>query len=155
MPFSGLLQKILSFAARIKAALAGFFRGQAVQRLLGWIPPERRRLAMIAAAGILAVLLLVIAGSSLFSGGKAGRGESSSSNAAAGAALHRDIIPPDELFLPDEPDFIPGVIPDRERRAQWTAEDAAPWWQDPLKNGEGEWRDRIEKAADEILEGVQ
>jgi hypothetical protein len=29
-----------------------------------------------------------------------------------------------------------------------------PWWQDPLKDGEQEWRDQIEKTVDEIMESV-
>jgi hypothetical protein len=63
-------------------------------------------------------------------------------------------IPTDEMFLPDEPDFIPGVLLERERRPAWTADDAAPYWQDPLKNGEQIWRDQIEKTVDEIMESV-
>jgi len=63
-------------------------------------------------------------------------------------------IPAEDLFLPDEPDFVPGVILEREKRKQWTADDAMPWWQDPLKDGEQEWRDIIEKTVDEIMEGV-
>jgi hypothetical protein len=64
------------------------------------------------------------------------------------------IIPQDELFLPDEPDFVPGVLLERERRTAWTPDTAAPYWRDPLKNGERIWRDRIEKTVDEIMESV-
>jgi hypothetical protein len=53
-----------------------------------------------------------------------------------------------------EPDFVPGVILEREKRTQWTADDAASWWQDPLKDGEQEWRDQIEKTVDTIMESV-
>jgi hypothetical protein len=63
-------------------------------------------------------------------------------------------IPPEELFLPSEPDFIPGVLPERERRETWTVEDAAPHWQDPLKHGEEPWREQAELAIDELLERV-
>ncbi|GHV87443.1 hypothetical protein AGMMS50255_7390 [Spirochaetia bacterium] len=63
-------------------------------------------------------------------------------------------IPPDELFLPDEPDFLPGVVPGREQRDSWTAEDAAPFWYNPLENGEEQWRARIESVIDELLEHV-
>ncbi|MDR2501381.1 MAG: hypothetical protein LBD37_09955 [Treponema sp.] len=64
------------------------------------------------------------------------------------------LIPSGELFLPAEPDFVPGVLLERERRTTWTMDDAAPWWQDPLKNGEERWRDRVEKTVDELLEKV-
>ncbi|MDR3191450.1 MAG: hypothetical protein LBT87_00110 [Treponema sp.] len=69
--------------------------------------------------------------------------------------LTRDApIPPEELFLPDEPDFLPGVIPERERRDIWTAEDAEPYWYNPLEGGEETWRNRIRSALDEFLERV-
>lgn len=63
-------------------------------------------------------------------------------------------IPAGELFLPDEPDFVPGVILGRERRAFWSEEDAAEHWQDPLRLGEKRWREQIEAAIDELLERV-
>jgi hypothetical protein len=73
---------------------------------------------------------------------------------AGNAPARQGIIPPDDLFLPDEPDFIPGVMLEREQRTAWTAADAVPLWQDPLKNGEEPWRNRIEKTIDEIMESV-
>jgi hypothetical protein len=64
-------------------------------------------------------------------------------------------IPPEEIFLPEEPDFIPGVLLERERRTNWTEQDAAEYWQDPLKYGEEQWREKIEKTIiEEILERV-
>jgi len=66
----------------------------------------------------------------------------------------RIAIPPGEIFLPDEPDFVPGVFLERERRSNWTEEDASVFWQDPLRNGEEEWREKIEAAIDEFLENV-
>ena len=64
-------------------------------------------------------------------------------------------IPAGELFLPDEPDFIPGVLLERDRRTIWTEDDAAEHWQNPLINGEEQWRKKIETAIDELLERVQ
>jgi len=63
-------------------------------------------------------------------------------------------IPAEELFLPDEPDFIPGVLLQRDRRSSWTNEDALEYWQDPLKDGEEHWREKIESSIDEYLERV-
>jgi hypothetical protein len=63
-------------------------------------------------------------------------------------------IPPEELFFFEEPDFLPGVIPERERRDSWTAEDAEPFWYNPLEKGEDQWRDRVESVIDELLEHV-
>lgn len=60
----------------------------------------------------------------------------------------------DDLFLPDEPDYVPGVLLEREQRAVWTIEDAAEHWQDPLKFGEEHWREKIETSIDELLERI-
>jgi len=63
-------------------------------------------------------------------------------------------IPPGDLFLPDEPDYIPGVLLEREQKIAWTAEDAKEHWRDPLKYGEEEWRQKIEASIDVLLELV-
>jgi hypothetical protein len=63
-------------------------------------------------------------------------------------------VPPEDIFLPDEPDFIPGVLLGREKRTSWTDQDAVIFWQDPLKEGEERWREKIETAIDEFLERV-
>ena len=171
MPFpSRIKEQKQSFVTGIKNVLAGFFRGAVeklaqlrvriqvvVDRLLERIPPEKRRLVLMVGAGVCVVLLVFIAGTSLLRRGRAGEQRISSSGYGAppgGSTVQRAVIPPDELFLPAEPDFVPGVMLERDRRTAWTAEDAAPLWQDPLKNGEQEWRDRIEKTIDEILESV-
>jgi len=63
-------------------------------------------------------------------------------------------IPAEELFLPDEPDYIPGVILEREQREAWTNNDANEHWQDVLSHGEEQWREKIEAAIDEYLERI-
>ncbi len=63
-------------------------------------------------------------------------------------------IPSEEIFLPEEPDFVPGVILDRERRTEWTENDAREYWRDPLKEGEEQWREKIEIEIDKYLERV-
>jgi len=63
-------------------------------------------------------------------------------------------IPAEDMFLPDEPDFIPGVLLQRDRRSSWTDIDALEYWQDPLKDGEEQWREKIESSIDEYLERV-
>jgi hypothetical protein len=63
-------------------------------------------------------------------------------------------IPAEDLFLPDEPDFVPEVLLERGRRSSWTEQDAAEYWQDPLRFGEEQWRERIEAVIDEFLERV-
>jgi len=63
-------------------------------------------------------------------------------------------IPAEELFLPEEPDFLPGVLLDRDRRTGWSEQDASEYWQDPLRDGEEQWREKIETAIDELMERV-
>jgi hypothetical protein len=165
-----LLAKIRSLTAGVKSALDGVlknvqgrFPDKAVSffselwerfrtfsdTLLDKIPPERRRFLPVAAAAVSAILIL-LSGVLLLSKSKSDEREVPVSvNTPSGI-----FIPQDELFLPDEPDFVPGVLLGRERRPAWTAGDAAPYWRDPLMNGERIWRDQIEKAVDEIMESV-
>ena len=138
----GLFRRVAEKTAGLRAKILA-----ALDRLLGKIPKERRRMVLIAAIGGLAAVLLVIAGASL-----ATRGRPAEQQAVSQPP--RVVIPPDELFLPFEPDFVPGVMLGRERRSEWTEEDAASLWQNPLKNGEQEWRNLIEETVDKIMESV-
>lgn len=63
-------------------------------------------------------------------------------------------IAPEDIFLPDEPDFIPGVLLEREQRTSWTEQDALEFWQNPLEDGGDKWREIIETTVDELLERV-
>jgi len=63
-------------------------------------------------------------------------------------------IPAEDIFLPDEPDFLPKILLDREQRSVWTEENASEYWQDPLRGGEEMWREKIEEAIDEFLENI-
>jgi len=152
---------IQPFFSKAKDGIGGFFRraleSQGVHRgslkekldaLRNRLPADRR-IVMTVAIGIPVVLLLVIAGVLMMS-----RGASVKSEAFPAINIMTRRIPAEDLFLPDEPDFVPGVILEREKRTQWTVDDAAPWWQDPLKDGEQGWRDQIEKTVDEIMESA-
>jgi hypothetical protein len=76
----------------------------------------------------------------------------------ASQALHQILAPKtikeEELFLPEEPDFLPKVILDREPRDTWTDEDAEQFWADPLQENDDEWKNRIFKAVDDIMETI-
>jgi cytoskeletal protein RodZ len=62
--------------------------------------------------------------------------------------------PEEEFFPADEPNFLPEVLLEQEPRTSWTAEDASPFWRDPMTGDPEIWRRRIEMAIDELLEGV-
>ena len=126
----------------IKERLTEFFT-----EILDTVTGEKRRLVLLISAGVLAGLLVIFIVVKLLPG-------DARQSVPEGSSVQQNIIPPGDLFLPDEPDFIPGVILEREQRTSWTVDDAMPWWQDPLKNGEEQWRTRIEKTVDEIMENV-
>ena len=139
----------MSFSGKLALLFAGF--RNAANKLVESIHPDKRRFVLMISSGVIAVLLLIFLLVKLMPGDKDSR---QNIRAAGSTSVRPDIIPPDELFIPDEPDFVPGVILDREQRSQWTAADAEPFWQDPLKSGEEQWRNRIEKAVDEIMERI-
>jgi len=108
---------------------------------------RKRRLAIICAVVFAAVLTLFVL---LRMGGN--KGDETRIDHERLSVLSP--IPADELFLPDEPDYIPEILLDRERRSVWTETDAAEYWQDPLRGGEEKWRGKIEEAIDELLERI-
>ncbi|MDR3167357.1 MAG: hypothetical protein LBT93_05390 [Treponema sp.] len=63
-------------------------------------------------------------------------------------------IPPEDFFLPEEPDLLPEFLPERFPRDIWTADDARPYWTDPLEGNARLWRDRFGSAVDDLLEGI-
>jgi hypothetical protein len=63
-------------------------------------------------------------------------------------------IPPEELVLPSEPDFLPEVLLEREQRESWTAEDARPFWTDPLDAGPEEYSDLMKSVIDDLMERI-
>ena len=154
------LVKVQSIIAPVKTSLSGVFRRLAEKaaelrkRYFSRNAQGKLPLRSIVIASAAALVLLVIAGAALSGRNKARGVTAQATTNTGGIDARRGIIPADELFLPDEPDFVPGVLLGREQRAAWTAEDAALHWQDPLRNGEQEWRDRIEKTIDEIMESV-
>ena len=115
------------------------------------LPQGKRRLIVMGSIGICAVFLLIITGTLLLTGG--GR-EERKPEVRKQAAARQGLISPDDVFLPEEPDFIPGVLLEREQRTMWAADDVESLWQDPLKGGEEPWRNQIEKTIDEIMESV-
>ena len=114
------------------------------QKLTG---EQKRRLVLVCTAGFAAILTLSVIISISTSGREEQPVEPDRPNL-------NYAIPPDDIFLPDEPDFIPGVLLERERRSGWTEQDASEYWQDPLIYGEEQWRVKIEAAIDEFLERV-
>jgi hypothetical protein len=145
-------------AAKLKNGAAGLFSGlgrffSAVeQRLWALLPgglreklPWLRGRLVLSLAGLTLLVILVL--TALFTGRPVPEAPEREA-----AVIRAAPIPPEELFLPEEPDFLPPVILERERREAWTVDDAAPYWYNPLEHGEEEWRERVEKVIDDLLE---
>ena len=122
----------------------------AINGVLYMVPEKKRRLVIYISLCALVFILIVIFWVSIRS---CSAQESPIFKETIDA--RQGSIGQDEVFLPEEPDFIPWVIPERQQRSTWTLDDVMPWWKDPLRSsGEGPWRELIEKTADEILGGV-
>jgi len=124
---------------------------QIIQAVKDWLrrlsDEQRKRLALICTA-VFAVILTI---SVLMSIERPEKEE----KLPVSELFNRNIpVPAEELFLPGEPDYIPGVILERDKRSSWTEEDAKEFWQDPLRYGEEQWREKIEGAINEYMERV-
>ena len=117
-----------------------------MQKLLEKIPENKRRAVLLLIMGSL-ILLLFIMILLLKTSDNGDQGETS-------PAVQWQLIPIDDFFLPQEPDFIPGVLLEREQRTSWTEDDARVYWQDPLQYGEEIWRGRVDTVIDQFLEHI-
>jgi len=113
--------------------------------ILEKIPVEKRRLYLLAMGGLvflaISLTLVTIA--------------AHSKTPPAAVMTAGTGIPADELFYPAEPDFLPALLLEREPRGNWTIDDLTPFWQDPLKGHEDEWRETAKAVIDKLMEGVQ
>lgn len=107
---------------------------------------EKRRIVLVCTAVVVVILVLSVVLSL--------KGSKKEESPEEPAVNSRIAIPPGEIFLPDEPDFVPGVLLERDRRSSWTEEDASIYWRDPLRNGEEQWREKIETVIDEFMERI-
>jgi hypothetical protein len=136
-----LTETVEGWGEKLWALLPG-----AVREKFPWL--ERKLVFVLAGSALVltAVLAMLMAGVS--------RAAAPEEPAAAAGAFTPAPISPDELFLPEEPDFLPPVILERERREAWAQEDAEPFWYRPLEDGEELWREQAEKVIDALLERV-
>ena len=106
----------------------------------------KKKQAMIFIAGGLLVLFLTLLVTALATAALR-PGEAAPANARAAYA-----IPAGELFIPDEPDFIPGILLGRGPRQSWSLEDIRPYWRAP-ENPEF-WQGVLRTAVDGIMEHI-
>ena len=118
----------------------------AVQELLEKIPQDKRKIVLLLGAASLVLLLLAVI-----------LQVNTSDNRNRGGpqdAVLQQIIPITDIFLPEEPVFVPGVLLEREQRPDWDYEDAGDFWRDPLQYGEEIWRGRVQTMIDQFLEHI-
>jgi hypothetical protein len=112
----------------------------------------KRRLVVICLGGFLGTILLCLIAVLLVAGlaGDEKTGAAQSLESAFGPMA----IPQEELFLPGEPEFLPELLLERERRETWTADDGRPYWSDPREDADPLWRERVRTEIDALLENV-
>ena len=121
------------------------------QKIMYIFPDKKHRLILGALAGVIVVIIFVM----VIISGKSGKSERAETRGyVAAERFSKPVIAQDDFFLPDEPDFVPGVLLERERRTSWSEDDASEYWQDPLKYGEEQWREKIEAVIDDFMERV-
>jgi hypothetical protein len=109
------------------------------------------RLKLIAAGAILGTVLVILGIMLVLTRNSRARRVRDSE---AVAELFRMELPPEELFLDDEPDFLPDLLPERERRDAWDADDVRPYWTDPGDEDVRVYEDMMGAVVDGIMEGV-
>jgi hypothetical protein len=162
----GLLDRILAKIRELPSKMGGFLPWvRELPSKPGRLPAffadlwQRRRKTLLVGAGISALFLFLII-TVLVSTAERRSTDLRSANAGSPAQVsdlfRPQVIPPEELFLPDEPDFLPPVLLEREQREFWTAEDARPFWWDPLDvpGGSETYLDQITSVIDELMEHV-
>jgi len=140
-----------AFAADMKktcvglAGQAGPLKARLLQKTASFpFPAEKKRPLIFVAGGLAALLLLIVITAAALNSRRPREGD------PVTRALHH--IPPEELFIPAEPDFVPDFLLERDPRHFWSIEDIRPYWRIPA-NPEF-WQDVIRSAVDELMESV-
>ena len=148
-----MLKKISEALKAFPAALAGLSvpligKMESLTRGLFSHFPEKMRRPMLFALGGLAALFLILIISAIALRPRGSR-ESASVDMSGGPRIN---IPPEELFLPTQPDFVPEFLLEREPRGSWSIEDIRPYWRNPAYSTV--WQDEIQSAVDRLMETV-
>jgi hypothetical protein len=118
--------------------------GPLADKLLSRIPKEKRGALFFCLGGIIVFFIcftvIMMA---------AGTGRPSE-----GGEIVELTIPPEDLFFPGEPDFVPSLLLEREPRQFWTPGDAVPFWKDPGTLGRDRWLKEMELVIDKLMEDI-
>ena len=114
-------------------------------RVFDRIPAEKRRPVFLALGGAVVLLVVLI----VFSANSGASKKSAPMDLSAGP-----VIPSEDLFIPGEPDFLPGFLLEREPRHSWSLEEIRPYWRIPGPANQELWRGELKSAVDKIMESV-
>ena len=153
-PFELIKQKIsqffISFKQRI-TRIKGISLKEVVMKKSDGMQSKRKVAVIgISVMGTLLILCIFIIARGFISRSVQGTGFQTFGNMS-----RTRIIPPEELFLPEEPDFIPDFIPDRPKKNVWTSADAEPYWVDPLLEGSEKYINMIDTTLNNKMEQVR
>ena len=152
MDLSNLGTKAKEIFAKVRSAFSAIpWRNQvsklrsALDRFLHRFPEDKRKPILYGMGGLVALFFVLLILTLVLHSGKPG------GNAASELASGHQ-IPPEDLFLPAEPDFVPKYLLEWEPRSFWTLDDIRPYWRSPEKSGI--WRDEIRSVVDKLMDGV-
>jgi hypothetical protein len=134
-----LLEKITDKVRNLISLFTAKTGGLADQ-ILTLIPEGKRRLFLIVSGGALGVLIILVLILFTVNAGKRRQDRARSETLIA--------IPAEDFFLPEEPDYLPGLLFEREPEAPWTAGDAGRFWKDPGSEGGDYWREEMSRVID-------
>ncbi|MDR2344118.1 MAG: hypothetical protein LBD86_06280 [Spirochaetaceae bacterium] len=63
-----------------------------------------------------------------------------------------DPLAPEDFFLSEEPEFLPPVMLEQERKDAWSVEDASEFWTAPSEFSGEFWREEVSASIDRLLE---
>ena len=114
-------------------------------RFLSRFPEGKRRPILFGIGGIVVLFFILIITLAVNSG--------KPKTTTATDIIIGAVIPPEQLFIPAEPDFLPEFLLEREPRRFWTIEDIRHYWRNP--GNPDFWREEIKSAVDKLMEGVR
>ncbi|MDR0643662.1 MAG: hypothetical protein LBG05_01930 [Treponema sp.] len=138
----GTIQTVFSKALSAKTSYAERMVGRTIIEEF-----HKHRRVFITGAGVIALLLLVFAVVLLINAERSKKPRSPIQVEKSKPTS----IPMEDIFLPDEPDFLPNVILEKQPK-KWDAQDARPFWTNPLENDPSQWQNNIKNTVDEIME---
>ena len=141
----GTLEKVKEIIFNLLDKIKGVFSDivDSVASKLDHLEPGKRRLVLACGGGVAALLLLII----ILAASSGRTGDTGSRNFSVSLS-----IPLDELFFPDEPDFLPEFLLEREPRLFWSIDDIRPYWRIPGNNEF--WQGQVRSAVDSLMEGI-